>query len=70
MIQMPRAAAASAIAAISASDISAPVGLHGELMMIALVRGVIASMIGAALIAKPSSMCVCTMTGVASASLI
>ena len=39
-------------------------------MMIALVRGVIASMIGAAVMVKPSSMLVCTITGVASASLI
>ncbi len=67
---MPRAAAASAIFAISVSLISAPVGLQGELTMIALVRGVIASMIDAAMMAKPSSMCVCTITGVASASLI
>ena len=37
MTQMPRAAAASAIAATVASSISAPVGLPGELMMIALV---------------------------------
>ena len=61
---------ASASNAISDSEISAPVGLHGELMMIALVRGVMASINGWALIVKPSSMCVCTITGVASASLI
>ena len=67
---MPRAAAASAILIISSSEISAPVGLHGELMMMALVFGVIASMIACAWILKPSSMCVCTMTGFASAIFI
>ena len=37
------------------SEISAPVGLHGELMMMPRVRGVTASRIGSARIAKPSS---------------
>ena len=66
---MPRAAAASARIVISASLISAPVGLHGELMMMAFVRAVMASMKGCAVIAKPSSACVRTTTGVASANL-
>ncbi len=67
---MSRRAASSAIAAISDSAISAPVGLHGELMMMPRVRGVTPSRIVFARIAKPSSACVRTRTGVASASLI
>ena len=42
---MPRFAAASAIAAMLSSEITAPVGFAGELMMMALVRGVMAAMI-------------------------
>ena len=70
MIQMPRGAASSASRIISASVINAPVGLAGELITMALVRGVIASRNGCARSAKPSSGEVRTMTGVASASLI
>ena len=55
MIQMPRAAAASAMAATVLSSMSAPVGLLGEFRMIAFVFGVIAPMIASACTAKPSS---------------
>ena len=65
MIQMPRAAAASAMAATVLSSMSAPVGLLGEFKMIAFVFGVIAPMIASACTAKPSSDRVVTMTGVA-----
>ena len=54
----------------SSSDISAPVGLPGELMMMPRVFGVNASRNVSARSRKPSSACVWTMTGVASASLI
>ena len=65
---MPRRAASLASSVSSPSEIRAPVGLHGELMMTPRVRGVIASRIGCALIAKPSLAGVRTSTGVASAS--
>ena len=55
---------------MSCSEISAPVGLPGELMMMPRVRGVMAARNGSARTVKPSSACVCTITGVASASLI
>jgi hypothetical protein len=58
------------MAAISCSVISAPVGLHGELMTIPRVRGVIAAITASARSWNPSSACVRTITGVASASLI
>ena len=67
---MPRRAAWSATAAMSASEISAPVGLPGELITTPRVRGVSAARIVSARSRKPSSACVRTMTGVASASLI
>ena len=63
-------AAASAMAPSSDSAISAPVGLAGELMMIPRVRGVTASRIVRARMAKPSYGYVRASTGVASASLI
>src|SRR5215470_5099266 len=70
MIQMPRAAAASTIGVIAASSVSEPVGLQGELMMIAFVFGVIAATIFSGCTVKPSSGLVGTMTGVACAILI
>ena len=48
-------AAASAIAAIASSLMRAPVGLAGELMTMAFVRDVMASMKAFASSAKPSS---------------
>ncbi len=69
MTQMPRRAASCATAARSSSEMRAPVGLHGELMMMPRVRGVTASRIVRERIAKPSSDEVWTSTGVASASL-
>src|SRR5436190_18008386 len=67
---MPRAAAASIIGVIAASSVSDPVGLHGELMMIAFVFGVMAATIFSGCTVKPSSGLVATMTGVAWAILI
>ena len=55
MIQMPRRAASCATIARSSSEMSAPVGLHGELMMMPRVLGVTASSSAPALMAKPSS---------------
>src|SRR5687767_3591813 len=69
MTQMPLAAAASAIAATSASSINAPVGLPGELRMIAFVRGEIAAITASACTLKPSLDCVETITGTAPISL-
>ena len=65
IIQMPRAAAASTIGINAVSSVSEPVGLHGELMMIAFVFGVIAATIFSGWTVNPSSGLVCTMTGVA-----
>ena len=65
---MPRRAASSPMARSAASEMSAPVGLPGELTMMPRVRGVMASTIGCARTVKPSSACVRTRTGVASAS--
>ncbi len=67
---MPRRAAASAMAATASSVISAPVGLPGELRMIALVFGVIAAIIfcgvdGEAVLRAASA----TITGTAPTSL-
>src|SRR5258706_4306105 len=70
IIQMPRAAAASTIGVRAGSSVREPVGLHGELMMIAFVFGVIAAMIFSGCTVKPSSGLVWTITGVALASLI
>src|SRR5262245_27868426 len=67
---MPRAAAASTIGVIAASSVKEPVGLHGELMMMAFVLGVIAATILSGWTVKPSSGFVGTMTGVAWAILI
>src|SRR6476646_6240440 len=67
---MPRAAAASTIGVSAVSSVSDPVGLHGELMMIALVFDVIAATILSGCTATPSSGFVCTMTGAACAILI
>ena len=53
---------------ISLSAINAPVGLHGELITIALVLGVMACRNASAFIANPSSGYVCTSTGFAPAS--
>ena len=69
-IQRPRRAASRASLRASASDSSAPVGLPGELSTIARVRGVTAARNRSAVSANPSSACVRTITGVASASLI
>src|SRR5678815_1830174 len=69
MIQIPRFAAASAIAATADSSISAPVGFEGEFRMIAFVFGVIAARILSACTANESCQFVWTMTGVASTSL-
>ena len=52
---MPRRAASLAIASSSPSEISAPVGLAGELMMMPRVRGVNAASRSSAVSAKPSS---------------
>jgi hypothetical protein len=68
MVQMPRLAASSAMAPTTGSSISAPVGLLGELRMIALVLGVIAPRIASADTRKPSVELVCTMTGTAPTS--
>ena len=65
MIQMPRAAAASAICATVSSSMSAPVGLLGEFRMTAFVLVVIAAITASARTVKPSSDLVVTMTGVA-----
>ena len=54
----------------SLSEINAPVGLHGELMMMPRVRVVTRSSMAPARIANPSSAYVGTSTGDASASLI
>src|SRR5262245_17668045 len=70
MTQMPRAAAASTMGVIAVTSVSEPVGLHGELMMIAFVFGVIAATIFSGCTVKPSSAFVCTITGVAWAILI
>ena len=69
MTQIPRLAAASAIAETVFSSTSAPLGLAGELMMMALVFGVMAAMICSACTAKASSDRLCTMTGTAPTSL-
>ena len=66
--RMPRRPVSSAIAARSCSEMSAPVGLHGELMITPRVRGVTALNTDSAVIAKPSTGEVCTTIGVASAS--
>ncbi len=55
MTQMFVSLRPSARRVISSSFISAPVGLHGELMITARVFGVTASRIGCAVILKPSS---------------
>ena len=67
---MSRRAASFAIVSSSASAITAPVGLSGELRMMPRVRGVMAARIVSALSANPSSGFDRTITGVASASLI
>src|SRR6476659_10611103 len=67
---MPLCAAASTMGASASSSVSDPVGLHGELMMIAFVFGVIAATIFSGCTVKPSSGLVGTMTGVACAILI
>ena len=66
----PRRAASLAIASSSASEISAPVGLPGELMMMPRVRGVTAPRIASAVQREAVLGVVRTITGVASASLI
>ena len=66
---MSRRAASVASTVNSASEISAPVGLHGELIRMPRVRGPMASRIGPEAIANPLSGEVRTTTGVASASL-
>src|SRR5213594_1399050 len=68
--QIPRAAAASTIGVMAVSSVSEPVGLHGELMMIAFVFGVMAATIFSGCTVKPSSGFVWTITGVAFAILI
>src|SRR4051812_27329634 len=68
MTQMPRVAAASAIVASVASSIRPPVGLVGELMMIAFVFGVIALTIASACTVNPSAGVVDTITGTAPTS--
>ena len=53
MIQMPRFAAASTIGVSVASSTRPPVGLQGELMMIAFVLGVMAAMTASGVHRKP-----------------
>jgi hypothetical protein len=63
MIQMPRAAAISTMRPHSARGITSPVGLQGELTMMARVRGVTERSNSPAVMAKPSCPLVSTITG-------